>query len=364
MRVRRFYGGVPLVGAALVLAGVASGQSSTVNGKSPGHCLRARNGHSGPGHFKFNTGACENRSLTAVVLPLHRGMSHGRTVWYVITDASDRATARRLGVNYVPKLRNAIGTRAVQNVRIRGGVTVFPGTVNFHHKRVVVAGPDGFPPKKVAPPAIGDKNYSPLIKLPNGTVLNAPQLANWTGKAAKVLTIDRRHRWVKYLEQHGFYEDKVVHYVSFDASNVPAAALEDVTYAPALQSAPRAGHEGLHSSAREELVAFTDGPTGKTYHQGLNYAILDGGSPQNILHETPTLADHADVGDNKYSPLWDVHLASWTRHAIANGDRVELRSVEEVDQRVADKLITAPGGAKFGASGFVVNCPLISVDLP
>lgn len=358
--------GLPLIGAALLLAGSGSGQISTVGAKSAGRCFRAWNGHSGPGHFKFNTEACENRSLTAVVLPLHRGTSHGHTVWYVVTDTSDRATARRLGINYVPKLKNAVGTRAVQNVKTQGGVTVFPGTVNFHHKRVVVAGPQGFPPKRVAPPAVGDKNYSPLIKLPNGTVLNAPQIANWTGRAAKVLAIDPHHRWVKYLLQHGFYEDKTVHYVSFDASNVPAAALEDVTYAPALQSAPRAGDQGLRTSAREELVAFTNGPTGKhnSDSQGLNSAILDGGSPKNILHETPILPHHADVGDNRYTPLWDVHLATWTRHAIANGDRVEVRSVDEIDQRVAEKLITAPGGGKFGASGFLVNCPLISVDLP
>ena len=357
--------GLLLAGGALLLAGPGSGETSAAS-RSAGHCFPARNGHSGSGHFKFNTKACENRSLTTVVLPLHRGISHGHTVWYVITDASSRATARRLGINYVPKLRNAVGTRAVQKVKIRGGVTVFPGTVNFHHKRVVVPGPHGFPPKKVAPPAVGDKNYSPLIKLPNGNVLNAPQIANWTGKADKVVRIDRHHRWVKYLLQHGFYEDKTVHYVSFDASNVPAAALEDVTYAPALQSAPRAGDEGLRTSAREELVAFTDGPTGKhnPYRQGLNSAILDGGSPKNILHETPTVPRHSDVGDIRYTPLWDVHLASWTRHAIANGDRVELRSADEVGQRVADKLITAPGGGRFGASGFLVNCPLISVDLP
>jgi hypothetical protein len=351
-----------------LLAACGSGSGSDGHGasKSAGACFPAQNGHSGPGHFRFNTKACENSTLTAVTLPLHRGKSHGRTVWYVVTDASDRATAQRLGVNYVPKLKNALGTPAVQTATDQGGVTVFPGTVDFHHKLVIVPGPQGFPPKNVAPPAVGDKNYSPLIKLPSGVVLNAPQVANWTGQADKAVDIDPHHRWVKYLEQHGFYEDKMVHYTSFDASNVPAAALEDVTYAPALQSAPRPGDEGLKTSAREELVAFTNGPTGKEnpYHQGLNSAILDGVGPDNLLHETPVLPDHADVGDLKYAPLWDVHLASWTPQAIANGDRVELRSPDEVDQRVADKLITAPGGGKFGPSGFLVNCPLISVDLP
>ncbi len=29
---------------------------------------------------------------------------------------------------------------------------------------------------------------------------------------------------------------------------------------------------------------------------------------------------------------------------------------------VAQGLVTGPGGATFGASGFVVNCPVVSLD--
>jgi hypothetical protein len=42
------------------------------------------------------------------VLPLHKAWFDGRTVEYVTTDISDAGMARMLGVNYVPRLRDAI----------------------------------------------------------------------------------------------------------------------------------------------------------------------------------------------------------------------------------------------------------------
>ena len=59
-----------------------------------------------------------------------------------------------------------------------------------------------------------------------------------------------------------------------------------------------------------------------------------------------------------------MHFAAWTQAAIDGGVRVELQSTDEVDLWVGMKMVTGPGGAKFGPSGFVVNCPLISIDIP
>ena len=47
-----------------------------------------------------------------VTLPLFRGLSpDGKDVFFIITDASDFEVARRMGVNYSPKLAEAIGAR-------------------------------------------------------------------------------------------------------------------------------------------------------------------------------------------------------------------------------------------------------------
>jgi hypothetical protein len=61
----------------------------------------------GPTSFRENVGP------TIVTYPLHHGVSGGRGVSYVITDASSLSVARALGVNFTPKLAQAAGTAAV-----------------------------------------------------------------------------------------------------------------------------------------------------------------------------------------------------------------------------------------------------------
>jgi hypothetical protein len=126
-----------------------------------------------------------------VIFPLHKGTSHGETVYYVITESSDPQYANTLGVNPSPKLANAKGTPAVQMVTGTVDTLIdFPATVTFGLAREIApGGPTGFPPADGAsPPAMGEPDYSPLIELPNGTVLNAPQIANDTGHADKVVS--------------------------------------------------------------------------------------------------------------------------------------------------------------------------------
>ena len=80
---------------------------------------------------------------------------------------------------------------------------VFPATVDFSPDHVIVPGPKGFPPAEAAPGAVGNPGYTPLIQLPDGAVLNAPQIANATGRADKALVVDTRAH-VRYLLTDGF----------------------------------------------------------------------------------------------------------------------------------------------------------------
>jgi hypothetical protein len=373
-----------LLGSGLLTSALLVGcgtTAPTAKGPAPVSCVADDNGHSGAGHFRFNTSACENgtNNVTIFTLPLHMGMSNGQTVYYVIMDTSNEALSDSLGVNFAPKLANAVGTKGVQKITMTpSGLVDFPGTVTFGQNHVVVAGPNGFPPSQFSPPSTGDALYSPLIELPDGTVENAPQVANNSGQAAKVVLLDKTHMKVEYRATMGFYENKAVHYASFDASVPLAAALEDVTYAANLNAVPSPDSEDPMTSAREELIAFTNGPTGvnNPAAQGLSYAILSGvpfESPRNLLHEAPTLPYHSDVGSTLYSPMWDVHLATWTPEAIAAGDRIQLRDVDTVlqtevmanqDIGPGDVSLTNPTGGPFGASDIVVDCPLVSIDIP
>jgi hypothetical protein len=302
----------------------------------------------------FIRGAVEGPDNT-VSLPLLRGTSQGRTVWYVVLDSSDGNDADARGVNRADKLNNARGTRAVQKVRITGGVIDFPASVDFSPQRQVVAGPSGFPPALAIPGAVGEPGYSPLIQLPNGVILNAPQIANASGNADKVVRLDVAALRVVLQETDGFHGGKAVKYVSTDSSSPVAAALEGVTYAPALDAAPFVGGDG-GKSARASLAAFVNGQTGlgNPQRQGLNSALLEGRDPLNVIAWKPK--------QGRYSPLWDVHLAQWTAAAVASGQNVRQTDFGQIVNLAQQNLVTAPGGATFDAAGFIVNCPVISSD--
>lgn len=374
----------------------------------------APNGVAASKHKLFMRSAKESKDFSTVTLPAYRGTSNGETVWFVVTDASSKTWANRYGANYVPKLANVANTGAVQRVaKWDNGPTGpdFPGTPNFAPAHVVVPlsgndcssghrGPGILPAICFAPGAVASHGYSPLVQIDTAdgiVVLDAPQIANGTGRGDKVKALrtgSGRKGQVDYLETAGLYDGHTIHYASFDSSDPLAAALEAATYVPALGRAPGAGHgndrlgENLNTttSARAGIIAFTNGRTGlgNRQRQGLNSAILDGAStPLNVIQSTP---DDKDAnGVIEYSPLWDVHLAAWANRAVArrDGDFVDIqkRSNEpgaaSTDQ---GKLDHERGGSyssagqirgvnpvtgkpsTFGATGFDVNCPIISTD--
>jgi hypothetical protein len=324
-----------------------------------------------PNTVQGPTSFTENAGPTIVTYPLYHGSSQGRPVQYVITDASDLSVARVLGVNYVPKLAQAAGTPAVQNSTSdigRGNGIDFPASVDFSPQHILVPGPTGFPPAMAQPGAVGEPGYSPLVQVTfRGTpvVLNAPQIANATGQADKVISIDLAHQSVSYKETDGCYDNESVHYASFDASDPGAAAIEDVTYAPNLAAAPSAGCADpavvAPNCSREPLIAFTNGQTGATNpeRQGLNAAILDGPPPLNILKEIPEPTSQFD-----YSPMWDAHFETWTDAAVSGGQNVRQTDFATAEQQVTNGLATGfPAGSSFGPSGTVVNCPVVSLDV-
>lgn len=302
----------------------------------------------------FISSARENGKDTAT-LPLYRGTSRGRTVWYVILDSSDDRDAGELGVNRSSKLANALGSAAVQRVSVRDGVVDFPASVDFSPNHVVAPGPTGFPPLAAEPGSIGEPGYSPLIQLPDGIVRNAPHVANDSGDHDKVVSIDTVNMRVTLRETDGVANGRFVKYISTDASDPAVAALEGSTYAPALNAAPFVGDDSTGSS-RTSLAAFVNGQTGaqNPQRQGLNSALLDGLDPLNVLRWTPN--------QGRYSPLWDVHAAQWSPGAIASGRNTRQLSWGDAENRVAKGDVAGPGGAAFGAVGFIVNCPIVSSD--
>src|SRR5208283_3070175 len=117
-----------------------------------------------------------------VTLPLHRGIEEGKTVWFIITDASDAGVAKHFGVNFAPSLAS-IGAPATQRATKNADDTyTFEGAPNFSATRTYIASATGFPPQSATPGGKADPEYSPFVHAQDiGGVLNAPIIATGDG---------------------------------------------------------------------------------------------------------------------------------------------------------------------------------------
>ncbi|MDX1614856.1 MAG: hypothetical protein R3300_11140 [Candidatus Promineifilaceae bacterium] len=320
-----------------------------------------------------------------ITLPLYEGaLKSGEPVWYVLTDTTDKGNAEALGLNWSPKLGYSDVGRAVRVGEIVSGGTVMfeKGEVDFSPERVVVPGDDPpFPPADFQPGAVGDKNYSPLVRLTNSGnhIYNAPMVAfevtaeqlnsfcegqdgqqptiDYSLVHDKVVSICPEEGTVTLALTAGFSFARPVLYLSTEANNALAATLEGAIYAPALGDIT-VGRDDSAFSAVERIFLFANGPVNHVegevnpQRQGLNSALRGEGGPLNVLGGIPTIA-------TDYSPLWDVNLGEWTQHAIDSGYRSRLTEEFAILGFVERGFITGPGGAPYGSTGIIVNCPIV-----
>jgi hypothetical protein len=323
----------------------------------------------------LNTGKVDAIAGT-ITVPLYKGSvkSTGKTAWYILTDVSNQGIAEELGLNFSAKL-NFINTAArTGNLDASGNIVFDKGTVNFAPKRNLVPGPSGaeFPPVSFAPGEIGDKNYSPFVSITNGqgVIYNAPMVAynvdasqinfpngnvDYTRVHDQVVAIDPINMTVTLNLINGFSFGRPVWYISMDASIPLAATIEHNTYAP-LMGNLLLGHDDSFGSPIERIFLATNGAESdgcdNPQRQGLSADLADGHRPNNTLGGIPTIA-------LDYSPAWDANLYTWTNDAISKGFRQQLREEFQILTYAQDGLITGPGGAPFGSSGFSINCPIV-----
>ncbi|MBV8435010.1 MAG: hypothetical protein JO029_12090, partial [Candidatus Eremiobacteraeota bacterium] len=276
-------------------------------------------------------------------------------VWYVVTDASQAGTAKKYRVDYAPDIAN-LGDAAISAATTQGGIVQFSGAPDFSPRRSYVAGATGFPPSSAKPGSVADAAYSPFVRV-NGIagVLNAPIVATGDGPfdvtthantEDRVVAIDSSKRTVTLVLARGFFNGKPVFYLSTDASDPVAAAVERATYVPRLAKASGAGAIPIG------VVAI--GPKDGSAAQGLAYLALKTplgedataenaatiGSPFNVLSLVPNAS--APYAQNGYSPLWTVFV-------VGTAQTTRLTSFTEI----------APMSKP---AGFVVNCPAIAFD--
>lgn len=188
--------------------------------------------------------------------------------------------------------------------------------------------------------------------------MNAPHIKNKTGEHDRVVSVDLKNKKATFRMTQGFFEGKVVHYTSFNASDPGVAALEAVTYTPRLAATPSKG-SNAPNSALTGIVPFANGMTGKANpaRQGLGSALMGEGDPFNVLQQIPT-GERALL----YTPMWDVHIAVWKTEAVTVKMNKAVMDFNEVMALAVRGKVTGPEGTPWGPVGGVVNCPVISID--
>ena len=336
----------------------------------------------------LRSGALDTDAGT-ITLPLYEGQMRegGEKVWFILTDTTDEVNAIALGLNHAAKLEYADTCRGVRNaVQEQDATLTFDvGTVDFSPDHSVTPGdaPNFFPPAATQPGSVGDEFYTPLVRVVNAGdhVYNAPVVSQGTTEEELneycggnvdyskvhdgVVAICPEEGTVTMSLVPGFSFAKPVLYLSTDTNNPVAAALEEATFAPAMQDIA-VGRDDSAFSSVERIFGFTNGPQNlpaaslpsgiatpvHPQRQGFNSAIADGAGPLNVLGGIPTVA-------TDYSPLWDLNLGEWTEEAIERGYRSRLTEEFQILGMVQRGFVTGPGGEPYGSSGIIINCPIV-----
>lgn len=315
------------------------------------------------------------RKATAT-LPLYRGAGpKGDAVYYIITDASDFAFAKSMGLNYAPKLIEAARSPGAQAVTMDDtGLIQFKGNVDFAPVYEVKAGsPAPFPPAIAKPGAVADAEWSSVVVLPSGTVVNIQLVANASGQHDRAVAVDIPNRTVTMSLLDGMQGGKQYYYhLVTDVSAEVPSVLEKGVYAPRLAALATFGKDD--PTDKSALLGFSPNANGITdisthQSQGFAASLANGGiDPINVFPIQP----RNDVAGrtNNYSPLWDAHITVWTEKAMQEGKVHRIASLDEQKQLIrAGYLASAPdspagpvnayvGGLR--PSGVVINCPVIA----
>jgi hypothetical protein len=304
--------------------------------------------------FTITSAISVDSTTHTAVLPIYRGTANGKTVWYILTDASSAAVAKKYGVNYAPSLAS-IGNDATQTAsRNADGSYMFQGAPDFSGARTYVASAGGFPPSAATPGGVADALYSPFVRAQGiAGVLNAPIVATGDGEydvtthantEDRVLAIDTEKKTVTLALARGLVDGKPVYYLSPEASDATAASVERATFVARLAKA--------RHSAEIPIGVVVNGPRTGSAPQGLAFLALDTplgqeatletaskvGSPFNVLSLAPDVKNR--YGANGYSPLWNVVV-------VGEAQKTRLTSFAQVATISKD-------------AGFVVNCPVVA----
>ena len=286
---------------------------------------------------------------------LHHGIANGKSVWYIQTDASNAGVAKARGLDFAPDIAN-LGSTAVATAKISGDTVIFSGAPDFSPERTYVASEGGFPPKSATPGGVADEAYSPFVHVAGVPgVINAPIVAtgdgpfdveHHTNTHDRVIAIDTAKKTVTLVLARGFIDAKPVFYLSTEASDPVASAVERATYVPRLAKASPA--------AEIPIGVVVNGPVAPADAQGLAFLAL-----HTPLADDATAANVATIG----SPFNVLSLVPDTKNPFADNGYSPLWNVMAVGSPQTKRITSYAGIAPISKpAGFAVNCPAIAFE--
>src|SRR6202049_4072008 len=111
------------------------------------------------------------------------------------------------------------------------------------------------------------------------------------------------------------------------------------TFAPLMQQLHLGGDDSFSSPVERIFIATNGAEAGhcnNPQRQGLSADLADGHRPNNVLGGIPTIA-------LDYSPAWDAQLWEWTKDAIGDGFRGQVREEFQIPTFVHDAMISGGG---------------------
>ena len=280
-----------------------------------------------------------------VKLPLIPGWYAGQMVYYIQTEASDPKVAADQGVNFVPRLANAIAAGAVDDIYV---------VTNFKQANVIPSAP--IP----AGPNNADPNYTPLWQVSTVTwntgttprtlhsesevlaaesanlvtlvkttiVVNCPVIFTPQGGVMPTASVhpNNGHHDAGFITLPivlCWYQGQIVYYIQTEASDPNVAAAQGVNLVPRLFNA-------IAAAAVDDIYVVT------------NFKQV------NVIPSAPIPAGPSNTDPN-YTPLWQVSTVTWNTGTTPR----TLHSESEVLSAASMGQVT------LVKTTIVVNCPVL-----
>jgi hypothetical protein len=286
-----------------------------------------------------------------VSMRLHRGLVDGRECWFIRTDASDEAFARRERLVFAPRLGALAASGDTGDIHLVEGsvegqaalISAAPGQARYTPAWRVNRVRWRAEPRRLA--SIGDAERAeragdvaierteavlnaPIVKAPGSQIGVDRKLRAYLEGGQLIEEPDTAGREVKFKLHECFPNAR---YIVCDHSIAPAAEMTRTLFSPGLHARPR------RAGATGRTNVFMNG--------------IDGPGP---MEHQPSVFD-SDPGDPQWSPYWDHFTYEWRR---GKKPRV-LRTERQVHAaRDAGELKEHPGTPDTKGEVFTVNCPV------